>query len=51
MLDEEYIEPGYYAITNLGEIKTEEVKVINQVNTNKPGNYTITYILGDKKAD
>ncbi len=47
---EEYIEPGYYAITNLGEIKTEEVEVINQVNTNKPGNYTITYILGDKKA-
>ena len=48
---EEYIEPGYYAITNLGEIKTEEVEVINQVNTNKPGNYTITYILGDKKVD
>ena len=47
---EEYIEPGYYAITNLGEIKTKEVEVINEVNTNKPGNYTITYILGDKKA-
>ena len=47
---EEYVEPGYYAITNFGEIKTEEIEVINQVNTNKPGNYTITYILGDKTA-
>ena len=47
---EEYVEPGYYAITNFGEIKTEEIEIINQVNTNKPGNYTITYILGDKTA-
>jgi len=46
---EEYEEPGFYAIVN-NQLKTEDVKVINNVNTNKEGIYTITYILNDKKV-
>lgn len=46
---EEYVEPGFYAIVN-NQLKTEDVKVINNVNTNKEGIYTITYILNDKKV-
>lgn len=47
---EEYIEPGFYAITKDGEVKRNEVEVISSVDTNNPGTYYIYYTLGDKKV-
>lgn len=45
---ETYVEPGYYAYDEKGEIKTELVEVNNTLNTNKPGRYVISYVLGEK---
>ena len=45
-----YVEPGYYALTKDGEIKKEEVEVTgNDINTNEPGTYYISYTIGSKK--
>ncbi|MBR3661351.1 MAG: DUF5011 domain-containing protein [Bacilli bacterium] len=41
-----YDDPGYYAINN-NEIVTSDVKVVNNVDTNIPGTYEITYIYKD----
>lgn len=46
---EKYIEPGYYAINNKGEIKTSEVVVTpTEIDTNKAGTYYINYVIGNK---
>ena len=45
---EEYIEPGYYAITNSGKIKQKEIIVTNPVDSSKPGTYAISYTISDK---
>ncbi len=42
-LNEEYQEPGYYAITSTGILKTKEVSVYNYVDVSEPGTYTVTY--------
>ena len=46
---DKYLEPGYYAVTNYGEIKTEYVTVTGVVDTNTPGIYVVTYQIDDKK--
>lgn len=46
---DKYLEPGYYAVTNYGEIKTEYVTVKGVVDTNTPGIYVVTYQIDDKK--
>lgn len=45
---EEYIEPGYYAISKLDINETEKVLVSGTVDINKPGTYIITYKYNDK---
>ena len=34
---DKYLEPGYYAVTNYGEIKTDLVTVTGVVDSNTPG--------------
>ena len=47
---EEYIEPGFYAVSSLGEIKTNDVIVTpDEFDTSNPGEYYINYAIGDKK--
>ena len=46
---DKYLEPGYYAVTNYGEIKTDYVTVTGVVDTNTPGTYFITYEIDNKK--
>ena len=49
---EKYIEPGYYALMESGEIKTDEVIVTPTVlDTSKPGEYYINYVIGNKKTE
>ena len=46
-----YIEPGYYAIGINGENLTDSIDVLGNVDTNKAGVYTITYIFqGETKT-
>lgn len=45
---DKYVEPGYYAITNTGEIKRDDILVNSNLNTSKAGTYIIKYILGNK---
>lgn len=45
---DKYLEPGYYAVTNYGEIKTDLVTVTGVVDSNTPGTYVITYQIDDK---
>lgn len=45
---EEYIEPGYYAISKLDINETEKVLVSGTVDTKTPGTYIITYKYNDK---
>lgn len=45
---EEYIEPGYYAISKLDIDETEKVLVNGIVDTKTPGTYIITYKYNDK---
>ena len=41
---ERYIEPGFYAITNEGEVKQNEIEVTpNTIDTSVPGTYYISY--------
>ena len=47
---EEYVEPGFYAINESGEIKTNLVKVSGQVNSNKPGTYQLVYEVDNIKV-
>lgn len=47
-MGEEYIEPGYYAISKLDINETEKVLVSGVVDINKPGTYIITYKYNDK---
>lgn len=44
---DEYLEPGYKAVTNKNEDATKDVKVNNNINTSVPGRYEITYSIGD----
>ena len=44
---EEYIEPGYYAIDNLGQLKTDLIVVENNLDINKPGTYVIKYQIAN----
>ena len=46
---DKYLEPGYYAVTNYGEIKTDYVTVTGAVDTGTPGTYFITYEIDNKK--
>ena len=46
---DKYLEPGYYAVTNYGEIKTDYVTVTGVVDTDTPGTYFITYEIDNKK--
>lgn len=48
--DEEYVEPGFYAINKNGEVITNLVKVNGKVNYNKPGVYEIEYQIGETKV-
>ena len=34
---ENYIEPGYYAVTYSGQIKQDEINVVNTIDSSKPG--------------
>lgn len=45
---EEYIEPGFYAISGDGSVKTKDVVITGEVDIFKPGIYKISYRLGDK---
>ena len=45
---DEYQEQGYYALLNNQEIVTNEVEVQNNINTQKPGEYVITYKIGNE---
>ena len=45
---DKYVEPGYYAITNTGEIKKDDILVNSNLNTSKAGTYTIKYTIGNK---
>ncbi|MBQ8892402.1 MAG: DUF5011 domain-containing protein [Bacilli bacterium] len=46
---ERYIEPGFYAITNEGEVKQNEIEVTpNTIDTSVPGTYYISYTYEDK---
>ena len=47
---ENYIEPGYYAVTYSGQIKQDEINVVNTIDSSKPGTYVITYTIEDKIA-
>lgn len=42
-----YKEPGYEAIDNYDGNITDKVKIVNKINTNKVGKYTITYSVKD----
>lgn len=44
---EEYIEPGYYAIDTLGQLKTDLIVVENNLDINKPGTYVIKYQIAN----
>ena len=44
---EEYEEIGYYAIDSNGVIRTNEVRVINNVDSNNAGIYRVTYQIAD----
>lgn len=46
-LNSTYKEPGYIAIDEIDGDITEKVKIEGEVNTKKPGNYTIKYIVFD----
>lgn len=45
--NDKYQEPGYYAINEKGELETKLVKVQENIDTTKPGTYTITYKYDD----
>ena len=45
---DKYVEPGYYAVTNTGEIKRDDILVNSNLNTSKAGTYTIKYTIGNK---
>ena len=45
---DKYVEPGYYAITNTGEIKKDDILVNSNLNTSKAGTYIIKYTIGNK---
>ncbi len=44
---DKYIEPGYSALDNYDGDITDKVKVINDIDTNKPGTYEIKYEVED----
>ena len=44
-----YVEPGYYAVTKDGEIKKDVEVTGNEIDTNVPGTYYISYTIGNKK--
>ena len=46
-----YIEPGYKATDTVDGTITTDVKVINNVNPNKLGTYTVTYNVKDKEGN
>lgn len=46
-----FIDPGYSATDNIDGDITANVLVINPVNTNIPGNYTITYNVSDSAGN
>ena len=45
--NDKYQEPGYYAMNEKGELETKLVKVQENIDTTKPGTYTITYKYDD----
>lgn len=45
---DKYQEPGFYAVSKRGEIKTDLVVVSGNVNVNEVGIYVITYKIDDK---
>jgi len=47
-IGDEFVDPGYDAIDNCDNEISESVKVSGKVNTNKVGEYTITYKVMDK---
>ena len=47
--NEKYIEPGFYAINSEGLIDTNNVKVENNINSNKAGTYSVIYTYYDLK--
>ena len=49
--DDEYIEPGYYAVSKSGEIQTDKVIVTPEtMDTSIPGTYYIHYDVGNKSV-
>lgn len=47
----DYEEPGYTANDNLDGDVTDKVKVSGEIDTNKLGNYTLTYTVTDKNGN
>ncbi len=46
---EKYVEPGFYAISTSGEVKTNDVIVTPEyLDTSTPGTYYINYVIGNK---
>ena len=45
--NDKYQEPGYYAINENGELETKLVKVNENIDTTKPGEYKISYKYGN----
>ena len=45
--NDKYQEPGFYAINENGDLETNLVKVDNNLNTSKAGEYQITYKYGN----
>ena len=47
---EKYVEPGFYALSKSGELKTNDVIVTpDSLDTSVPGTYYINYVIGNKK--
>ena len=46
-LGSDYIEPGYSAYDKKGNDITKDVKITNNININKEGNYEILYSIGN----
>ena len=48
LLGEEYVEPGYIAFDNKNNNVTDQVRIVNTINTSQVGDYEVVYIIGNK---
>ncbi|ADU32126.1 DUF5011 domain-containing protein [Evansella cellulosilytica] len=47
----EFVEPGYTAVDNVDGDITDQVAVTGEVDTNTPGEYTLTYSVNDSEGN